>query len=385
MKEHYLHHTNYLYTPGGMQRMIQLHLEGGKDRAISFRDAAPHQPESSSDALCAELSTSVRRIRERYRNAVDSLKPAVSVYHNCWGVELVHDLDPAPCRVGFLHSDFPGFPGMLQHFAAYFDAFVNINPGLHQKSMELLPDWPKERFMLLDSPVELPAVVPEAGEGPSVIGIIGRIKREQKRLDRLPAFLTACDQLLDKYEVHVLGSGDFEDELRRRLKGRTNVRFLGWLEGRAYWEAIRRWRYLLFMSDYEGTPLSLIEGAHAGLCAVYPDFHPGAPLPAGLTTENLYPPGNVTAAAHLIARLEKAGSAMPSPLKTKELAGIHDPQYYLSRFHELLNPDQLAALPALPDARIRAGKSFPGWAPLSLYHMRTKRLRFGWRGIIRHS
>jgi glycosyltransferase involved in cell wall biosynthesis len=246
----YLHHTNYLHTPGGMQRMIRLHLENGKDHAISFRDSDLNFQDPYSHVLCAELATSMRGIRRRYLKAVNSLTPAVSVYHNCWGVECIHYLDPARFRVGFLHSDFPRFPQMLRHFAPYFDAFININPGLHKKSMELLPDWPKERFILLNSPVKLPTGLPQAGRGPCVIGIIGRIKREQKRLDRLPAFLDACDRVLGSYEVQILGSGDFEAELRRRLKGRANVRFLGWIEGAAYWDALRNWRYLLFLSDY---------------------------------------------------------------------------------------------------------------------------------------
>ena len=385
MKEHYLHHTNYLYTPGGMQRMIQLHLKGGKDRAISFRDASNPPSESSSQVLHAEPTTPLRRIRERYRKALDSLNPAVSVYHNCWGVELVHDLDPASFRVGFLHSDFPGFPGMLQYFSSFFDLFVNINPGLHQRSMELLPDWPKERFALLDSPVELPPGLPEASEGPCVIGIIGRIKREQKRLDRLPAFLAACDRLLDEYEVHILGSGDFEAQLRKRLKGRANIRFLGWVEGQAYWKALRNWRYLLFMSDYEGTPLSLIEGAHARLRPVYPNFHPGAPLPAGLSTGNLYPPGDMEAAARMIADSENDEKPVPFPSNKDELARIHDPGRYLNRFNELLEPERLSGLPAIPNKAARARRSFPSWGTLGLYNMHLKRLRFGWRGIVRHS
>lgn len=362
--------------------MVRLHLTEGRDAAISFRDLPLSDPEPSARVLGSDPATSVRRIRKRYLEAVASIYPAVSVYHNCWGVELVHYLDPARFRVGFLHSDFPCFPGMLMHFAPYFDAFININPGLHERSMEILSDWPQERFILLNSPVELPASLPRARGNKCIIGLVGRIKREQKRLDRLPAFLDALDRLLDQYEIHILGSGDFERTLRRRLKSRSNVRFLGWIEGAAYWDAIRQWRYLLFLSDYEGTPLSLIEGAHAGLRPVYPDFHPGAPLPAGLTRASLYPPGDIEAAARLVAESENADRPVPSP--DGDLSRVHNPNTYLTRFHAMLSPERLAALPPFPASVGRVRKSFPDWGTLSLYNMHTKRLRFGWQGIIRH-
>jgi hypothetical protein len=117
---------------------------------------------------------------------------------------------------------------------------------------------------------------------------------------------------------------------------------------------------------------------------VYPDFHPGAPLPAGLSADNLYPPGDIAAAAGCIAQLEKAEKPVSIRFTSGELARIHDPQLYLARFAELLNPERLAALPPFPDEAARVRKSFPDWATLGLYQMQMKRLRFGWRGIVRH-
>ena len=379
-----LHHTNFLHTQGGMQRMIRLHLEAGTDRAISFRDHPVHDPDPLSDVLGGEPGTAIRTIRERYRKAVENLEVGVSIYHNCWGIELVHDLDPAPIRVGFLHSDFPRFRGMLRHYARYFDAFVNINPGLHERCEGLLPEWARDRLILLDSPVELPAELPSPGRKTCTIGIVGRLKREQKRLDRLPYFLEICDKSLGDYEVHILGSGDYEEKLRRKLSRRKNVRFLGWIEGNAYWEALRSWRYLLFLSDYEGTPLSLIEGVHAGLKPIYPDFHPGAPLPAGLTKDNLYPKGDVAAAVHRIVQMERDQTRMVTPVEASELARTHAPQRYLAHFADALEPAHLAALPRPSGRQAAPDKSFPEWATLGLYNMSMKRRRFGLFGIIWH-
>lgn len=390
MKVDILHHTNYLHTPGGMQRIIHLHLRGGKDHAIAFRDPDRDagQAGSSSTGLGAVPATTIRQIRERYARAVAGVEAAVSVYHNCWGVELVHDLDPAPFRVGFIHSDFPHFNEMLLHFSPYFDAFLNINPGLHRTAMELLPDWPRERFILLDSPVEFPGRQPvRAGESNErcVIGIAGRIKRAQKRLDRLPAFLDACDALLPDYEVQLLGSGDYEPELRRQLKGRPSVRFLGWQEGEDYWNSLAGWRYMLFLSDYEGTPLSLLEGIWAGVEPIYPDFHPGSLAPGGLLADHLYPPGDVAAAARVIARLEALGVAKYRLPGAADVESRHHPQRYLEHFSAAVNSTALAAMPPFPETSGSSPQAFADWANLMLYNWNMKRLRFGWSGILWHS
>jgi glycosyltransferase involved in cell wall biosynthesis len=390
MKVPTLHHSNYLQTPGGMQRIIHLHLRGGNDHAIAFRDPVQNtdRVNSTSTGLGAVPGTSIRQIRERYAGAVADIEAEVSVYHNCWGVELVHDLDPAPFRVGYLHSDFPHFNEMLLHFAPYFDAFVNINPGLHRTAMELLPDWPQERFILLDSPVEFPdkpLARPDSAQERCVIGIAGRIKRAQKRLDRLPAFLDACDAALVDYEVQLLGSGDYEPELRRQLEGRTSVRFLGWQEGEDYWKALAGWRYMLFLSDYEGTPLSLLEGIWAGVEPIYPDFHPGSIAPGGLLADHLYPPGDTAAAAAVIARLEALGVAKYRLPGAGDVENRHHPDRYLKHFSAALNSAAMAAMPPLPGLSLSQPEAFADWANLMLYNWNIKRLRFGWSGILWHS
>lgn len=386
----FLHHTNFLLTPGGMQRVIQLHLHtgAGRHRAVAFRDQVnPSHPGQTADLLAIPPSRSIRALRLSYNRAVHNRIFDVAVFHNGWGLELVHDLVPAPFRVSFLHSDFPRFPSFLRRQASLSDIVVNINPALHELSVAVLPGYPRERFLLLDYPIAWPARLPELRERSRDafrIGIAGRIKRAQKRLDRLPAFLDLCDRLSWNIEFEILGTGDYEKRLRQRLAGRSNVRFLGWREGPQYWDTLARWRYILFLSDYEGTPLTLLEAAGAGTIPLYPDFHPGRTPPPGVLHEQLYPTGDICAAARVLADLEGRQAEFRGHWleATKGLVRRHSEEAYLRSFAEQLDPARLAELPPKPE--VEAPRRLPDWLPLEVYNWRVKRERFGRRGVLWH-
>ena len=385
----FLHHTNYLLNPGGMQRMIRLHLDADpRQQAVAIRDAAEGDIPPQVHLLGATPGTAIRQIRDRYAVAIDDRTVGTSVYHNLWGRELVHPCDQARFKAGMLHSDFPRFPQMVRRLAGMFDVLVNINPALHEQVVRVLPGWPAERLVLLDSPVHFPPAAAMLRSSPRPacrIGISGRIKREQKRLDRLPSFLDACDRLLPDYHLDILGTGDFEDELRRLLSGRSNVSFHGWLEGPAYWEMLSRWRYILFLSDYEGTPLSMLEAAGAGAVPIYPDFHPGQALPSGVLLPQVYPVGDVQGAARVLKNLESRFDLYRGEWleATEGLLTRHAEASYLKRFTEALHWDHLSSLPPKPPVG-PVGK-LPGWLPLMAYHTMVKRLRFGWGGVLRHN
>lgn len=384
--ESILHHSNHVLTRGGMESIIGFHLRhaANGDHAVSFRDVSKHGNKAVT-ALGIAPRTLLGELRRRYREAVRGRKPDLSIYHNCWASELVHDLDPAPLKIGFLHSDFPGFDRVVRHHAPFLDGFININPALHERCRRLLPGWEPGRFIELHYPVDWPEGIETLATRPRnecVIGISGRIKRAQKRLDRLPRFLAECDKALGDYPVEILGSGDYEAVLRRKLGNRGNVRFLGWREGAAYWETLARWRYVVFLSDYEGTSISLLEAAGAGVLPVYPDFHPGQPAPAGLSPDHLYASGNVQAAAAGLAALEAGYPARFGRFaeSARELRKRHSPHAYMDSFSR-----QLEDFPSTPPPHVvPAPAPLPRWLTLTFYNWRMKALRFGPSGVFRH-
>ena len=92
-----------------------------------------------------------------------------------------------------------------------------------------------------------------------MLGYSGRIIREAKRVDRLPALDRELLAAGVDCRWEIMGDGPELPGLRRQMAERR-VCFRGRLADAAYWEALAGCDLLVFTSDYEGLPISLVEG-----------------------------------------------------------------------------------------------------------------------------
>ncbi len=294
----YLHHAKRLHCGGGMEAVMRSHLrESGEDsRFVSFLKG---DKKDSDRQYCLNGSPNetVGGLRRLYGSLVgDRLSVQVSLYHNCWGLDFLADLDPAEFRIGFFHSSYPRVEKFVRYYARFADGFIFVNEEMMQRARQILPRWDESRFAYFPHILEAPPWIGEQDRQTrekTIIGFAGRLVKKQKRVDRIPAFLDLLDQKLPGATFEILGAGPDEDWLREALAGRENVLFHGWQEGEDYWKTISRWKFMVFFSDYEGLPIALLEALACGVVPLYPDYYGGRDFLGRINPDLLYRPGDV--------------------------------------------------------------------------------------------
>ena len=279
-----LHLSKYPPRQGGMDKLLRLHANN-KESVYGMLRHKNLPTVGFSTNLPFFLQRSALKRLSSLSESHD-----VSIYYNCWGADLFSSYDRATLRIGYIHNHFPNFENYIRHFAPYLDGFFTVNPATTQTTREILNQThPPQNIQTINLPINPPNSIPAISKK-NVIGLVGRINYEQKRYDRLPEFATLLSKIRPDMRIEVMGDGPKKSELIRRTNHLENISYLPWKISDAYWKTLSSWKYVLFLSDYEGLPISLLEAIHVGCIPIYPDFHygdrQGLPL-------NLYPLGNM--------------------------------------------------------------------------------------------
>ena len=284
-----LHLPKYPARQGGMDELLRLHAANQESiygllchknfRSVGFRTKIPFFLQHSA----------LRRIKQL------STDHDVTIYYNCWGADLFSSHDKASLRIGYIHNHFPKFEEYIKHYAKFLDGFLTVNPVTNIQIRRLLKDsHPEQNIQTIPLPINPPIKMPKATRK-NIVGLVGRVIYEQKRFDRLPEFASLLKQKFPEIKVEILGDGPLKNQISAALKHNKQVAFLPWTEGLDYWKTLARWKYILFLSDYEGLPISLLEALYAGCTPIYPDFHDGHRQGLPLL---LYPIGDMNAAVN---------------------------------------------------------------------------------------
>lgn len=264
----------------------------------------------------------------------------ISVYHNGWGVDYLTPLDKAPLRVCWLHSDFPNLPILVRHCAPYVDAFISVHPCMQKRIQSEIPWLPAKRNLLGSCFLPLDPHKLTGMAGPRkelVVGYLGRIEKQQKRIERLIPF---CEMVADRgisLRLEVVGGGRSERWLRRKLGRYDFVHFFGEQDKDSIPKILAGWKYILFPSSFEGLPLALLEALAAGVLPIYPDFYDGNDPLAFPAPQGLYPQGEMHEALRALIRLEtEYGSIYPQfHRRSLELLEKHKPDFVDRQHREL--------------------------------------------------
>lgn len=251
--------------------------------------------------------------RERLRKACEAASPEVAVWHGMWAMDHLAGMDQAARRILVQHGDVPALERLLSRVGALLDGVLCVSPTLVPVVLRSVPALTADRVLAVPYPIS-PSVQDSPrrkGAGkPFVIGYCGRLIVEQKRVDRFPGLCDALDQTGLEYQFEILGDGPERVALDRRSPSNRRVVSHGRLEGASYWRVLRGWDAIIFTSDYEGTPIALLEALSAGVVPVYPRIASGGDaLVAGIADGLLYEPGRMDQAAATLARL----ATLPEP------------------------------------------------------------------------
>lgn len=357
-----LHLNTQFASLGGVEAVLRHHhaqdaAHGVDSRFIAFWEAEAPGFERAR-FLDFRRSMRVREARRRRAGAWPGFEPDVVAHHTVWGQPYLADLDGSARRVLFLHSDIPDLPRLLAARLPLMDGVVAVSDVLLERARAAAGGWAAERFHRVDYPIHPPAWLRPRGErepgSPWVLGYAGRLDTVQKRVERFIELSSRLAKGPLRWRLEFLGDGPERGRLEAALPDRTQHVFHGRQSGDAYWRVVSGWDAILFTSDFEGTPIALIEAMAAGVLPVHPAIGCGGDAYAAQVDPSLvYAAGDMGAMAAALEGLdgwtrERVAGAVRAAVG---IAARHDGGRYLSGVAGFF--DRIRALPLLarPPAR----------------------------------
>ena len=355
------HYFTFLQSLGGVQSLLRRHLENDDRWGLDSNVAAFFDPPKSDEERVRGLGLSWRSTvwssRAAFRKRLTGFGRPMAIYNNFWGVPFFADLDRAERRVAVLHSYAPVLGNCLDAEDGLVDGVLCVSRPLKDVVYRHLPSLEKERVVLLPLPIAscpVPVRPEPLRQRPLVIGMAGRLQKEQKRVDLLPAVVGKLEEAGLDFRLELLGSGPSEGWLKRQFAGNERITMLGHRTGDAYWKTLSGWDAILFTSDYEGLPLALLEAMSVGVLPVYPRIDSGGDsYVSELNPDFLYPPGDSQRVAGVLNDLAAASEERRQTwrARSRQLVAPHLGEAYHEVFSRFVR--EIAAAPRV------SASSFP--------------------------
>ena len=225
-------------------------------------------------------------------------------------------LDSTIPTISIAHNDVGAYYEPLRHYGAFIDCAVSVSREIQRRTIDDcgVPSERTERIPYGVEPLGSDEVRARADASlksgiPLKIGYVGRVVREQKRVEEMVPLAAELTSRGVDFELHLIGDGDMRaplaDEFRRkRLDGR--VKFWGWLTRTEVRQRLRELDVFLLMSDYEGLSVALLEAMGHALAPVVTQINSGT----GEVVEDrrngfLIPIGDISGFATRIQELAK--------------------------------------------------------------------------------
>lgn len=341
---------------GGVESVLRSHHETDADVGVDSRflvfweDPTPGWPRAQFLGFRDTLS--IRKARQGVAGAFPAWKADVVVYHTTWGWPYFDDLLPYGRRILYLHSDTPGLEEQLQTRAHWSDGFACVNDRIAERVLKARPDLSADRLLRVLYPIDPPETLPgpvRPWGSPLRLGFCGRLSHEQKRIDRIPELVSRLEAAGLDYRLEFLGDGPERSWLESRLPDRKRFVFHGRKSGAEYWNILSSWDALLFVSDYEGTPIALLEAMAAGVVPIHPTIGSGGDRYAADVDPRLaYPAGDLSALAAVITELARWPASRIETVRRRAIDRVqgHASAVYRATFAGFLR--HIASQPALP-------------------------------------
>lgn len=152
---------------------------------------------------------------------------------------------------------------IIAWMANHADSVCVESPGV-LKEWDGLIHNKKHRFIHLYTDMPVSCVHTEQE---SVIGMLCRLTEGKHVLESIEAFSEFYKTHPD-YRLEIVGSGKQEQlcrDLVERLYAESYVHLLGWIDHEHIPKTIKHWKYLLFPTDTEGMPNSVLEAMGCGI------------------------------------------------------------------------------------------------------------------------
>ena len=350
------HFFTYFRNLGGVQSILKRHHSREQDSHFLFSFEANNFKEPNISGLGVDGWDSIRCIRKKLAKHSDLFPDSVAVCHNMWGLQFLAELIPAKRRIGILHSDWTTLRPFLQSQKELLDGVLCVSNTLVELVAECLPELSKDnRIQLIPYPIDGVPIMPNRMslvKRPVIIGWIGRMQEEQKRVDRLPSLLKAFDDAQIDYRFELLGDGPMQEWLEKQLPTNRTV-FHGRKSGDDYYSTLSKWDFITSVSDYEGLPISMLEALSAGVLPLYPTIGSGGDEYAEKLSSNfVWEAFQFEQAASKLNLLLKQPEATlhQSRLNAENLTARHSESEYFRIFDSFTK--QIVDLPRISNAEL---------------------------------
>lgn len=369
------HYFTHYQSLGGVQSLLRRHLELDEKWGLDSNFTAFFDGETNPNPRVRGLGLSWRSTvfssRRRFGALLDGHGKKFAVYNNFWGVPFFADLDKAERRIGVLHV-YPQVLGdCLSAMNGLVDGVLCVSQPLKKIVHQFLPNLEPSRIAILPLPISrCPLTVKRlpVQNRQVVIGFNGRLVKEQKRVDRLPELIRAFDHAGLNYRLELLGDGPDQQWLERRFAENSRVIIHGRKSGDEYWRILASWDAIIFTSDFEGLPLSLLEALSAGVLPIYPRINSGGDAYVSqLNPEFLYDSDDFKEVAKIVRSLDsiEEGKIERWRLRAGELVEPHVGNGYEKTFSSFVG--QIAGAPRVSAERFPPRRfHFTDFCPFAL-------------------
>ena len=377
-----------LRSLGGVESYLRRHQTNDAKAGFDSRIVALFEPLGTTTEAVHPIGLNWRDTidsgRRKFRQHARAPWEGTALYHNAWGLPFLADLDGAERRISMLHSDLPVLAQLLRSQDGLVDGSLCVSEPLKRQALAHCPTLSPERIVVVPCPITVPASRPPQRplqNRPLVLGFVGRIVREQKRVDRFPILCRHLREAGIDFQFEFLGEGAERAWLERQFATTTNIRFHGRKSGDEYWRILSSWDAIVYVSDYEGMPISLLEAMSMGVLPVHPNIGTGGDAYASrVDSEFAYPPEDFKAVARLFARLRRMPPDEIDRLRAccRQLASVHEGDGYERAFAAFIR--QIGEMPRISvNGPTRRGFVWSDYLPFALVH------RFYYGALFRRS
>lgn len=353
-----LHVYTHFAKMGGVEAVLRREAGKGSDAGVEHRFCVIFETGDSGRVLGLGMRPwhSPANTRRAWEAKCGGRQADVAIYHNAWGMSFLAGSDSARRRIALFHSTWPGVESQVDAVRPMIDAAWAVSRPLQALCRDRL-GLAEARLVLLRCPIDPPPGParphpPMAGR-PLRFGFVGRVENRQKRVERLPVLAKALrsagvDQLWE-----ILGEGPALPGLRRAFADLgIPATFHGRRSGAAYWETLAHWDFAVLTSDYEGTPLGLLEAMSQGALPLCQANGSGSDdCATAVDPKLLFRPGDYPAAAAAIREVCGSAADRSEGLRdaARRAAAAHSSGAWDRGFRDAL--DSARALPRLSDPR----------------------------------
>lgn len=345
------HYFTHYQSLGGVQSIIDTHLrldpaKGLSSSMLAFFDPAGVSPANPAvEGLGLSGKNTICGARKKFQRRESGKTCEVPVYHDLWGLPFFGEFDTQSLRrIGAVHSKWPHLKHQLRQLRGSLDGiFTDSQPIadlIQSQYSELRPD----RIRHLPVPAKIAPEShlkqrPALAKRRIVIGFVGRLEYAQKRVERFPKLFQKLTEEKINCELQFLGEGSAKDTLPSRFPSDAVVAFLGRKSGEDYWKIMSKWDFILYTSDHEGSPLSMIESMSVGNLPIFPKIGSGGDgIVEALDPALLYPPEDWNRVADIIKtwQAKPAEAYWQARQKSRKISLRHSPEAYHSQFMDFL-------------------------------------------------